>query len=495
MLAADAAGASGREPFGEKWERDYLGHYLTAGPSRFHEDLYADLADLHARRGTRLNYRGPRGSAKTTHISKAYPLWCVCEQAEPFILLLAETGEQARLYLKAIKDELATNPKLAARYPAACGEGPTWRNDAIETRNGVCIVARGSGGRVLGLTHRNRRPTLVVGDDLNQRADAYSPTLRRRKLDWFEKDVLKVGEPGTNYLTAGTSIHRQAIVCELSRNPAWSTRRYAAVLRWPDRLDLWAECERRLSNLADPDRLATARAFYEANRADMDAGAELLWPDRFPLFDLMAERAADGPAAFASERQDEPGADGATEFPAEYFDWPGLWFEDWPADVVCKAQTLDPSKGAASKPGDYQAHARGAVGRDGTIYVECDMRREPVTDMVGRAIDWAASWGVGELAVEENGTMGLIGPEFARQLAERRKMVNLVAFTSTDPKLARIRRAGGYLSRRQIRVRNTPGGRLLVDQWRDVPAGEFDDGPDAVGSLIARLERMVNGGR
>jgi hypothetical protein len=227
----------------------------------------------------------------------------------------------------------------------------------------------------------------------------------------------------------------------------------------------------------------------------MDAGAELLWPDRFPLFDLMAERAADGPAAFASERQDEPGADGATEFPAEYFDWPGLWFEDWPADVVCKAQTLDPSKGAASKPGDYQAHARGAVGRDGTIYVECDMRREPVTDMVGRAIDWAASWGVGELAVEENGTMGLIGPEFARQLAERRKMVNLVAFTSTDPKLARIRRAGGYLSRRQIRVRNTPGGRLLVDQWRDVPAGEFDDGPDAVGSLIARLERMVNGGR
>lgn len=91
--------------------------------------------------------------------------------------------------------------------------------------------------------------------------------------------------------------------------------------------------------------------------------------------------------------------------------------------------------------------------------------------------------------------MGLIAPEFDRQLKERKKLVSLVTLTNTDPKLARIRRAGGYLSRRQLRVRNTPGGRLLVDQWRDVPSGEYDDGPDAVGTLLRRLELLVNGGR
>ena len=48
---------------------------------------------------------------------------------------------------------------------------------------------------------------------------------------------------------------------------------------------------------------------------------------------------------------------------------------------------------------------------------------------------------------------------------------------------------------RQLRVRNTPGGRLLVDQWRDVPGGEFDDGPDGVGSLLRRLELLINSGR
>ena len=74
-------------------------------------------------------------------------------------------------------------------------------------------------------------------------------------------DVLKVGEPGTNFVVAGTSIHREAVTCVLSDNPGWRSRRYKSVLKWPDALDtLWAEWERVLMNLADPGRLDAARA-------------------------------------------------------------------------------------------------------------------------------------------------------------------------------------------------------------------------------------------
>jgi len=32
---------------------------------------------------------------------------------------------------------------------------------------------------------------------------------------------------------------------------------------------------------------------------------------------------------------------------------------------------------------------------------------------------------------------------------------------------------------------------MLVDQWRDWPNGEFDDGPDAAATAIRRVELAV----
>jgi hypothetical protein len=60
-----------------------------------------------------------------------------------------------------------------------------------------------------------------------------------------------------------------------------------------------------------------------------------------------------------------------------------------------------------------------------------------------------------------------------------------------DAKSSRIRFAGAYLARRQIRFRNTPGGRMLVEQLRDWPNGDHDDGPDALGVAIRRLEILI----
>jgi hypothetical protein len=478
-------------PFGWEWERDYLPQYVTDSPSLFHDQLIADLSRLHVTRGARLNYRGPRGSGKTSHISKAYPLWCALEGVERLILLLAETGEQATTYLKAIKAELETNAALEMGYPRVFGAGPVWRDDSITLRNGVTIVARGSKGRVLGLTRGATRPSLVIGDDLNERGDAYSPTMRRRKLEWFFKDVMKVGTPRTNVVVAGTSIHREAVVCELTRNPAFTTRRYASILEWPQRMDLWAKWESLYANLGDANRQQTARAFYDQHSIEMDAGVVLLWPSRYPLYDLMCDRAEAGPSAFASERQDEEGMDGATEWPASYFDRPDLWFHDWPDDLVGKAYYLDPSKGKDSHAGDYQAHVWGGWSRgQNALYVEADLRREPVTDMIGRAVDQAAAFGCG-VTVETNATMGLILPEFQRQMDQRKKPVGLQGIANTDPKLLRIRGLGPLLSRGQIRVRNTGGGKLLVDQLRDVPSGEFDDGADGLAGLWRRVQTLV----
>lgn len=489
-------GRPDRIPFGVDWLRAYLPHYLKDPPSRLHLDLAADLRSLSDRRGRRLCRIAPRGSAKTTWVSKAYPLYGAVEGREPLTLLLAETGDQSKKYLEAIKDELETNPALARDYPAAAGRGPVWQAHRIRLRNGCEVVARGAGGRVLGITNRDRRPTLVVVDDGNERGDAYSPTKRQRKLDWVVRDLLPAGEPGTNVVAVGTPIHREAIVCYL-RAAGWDSRSYRALARDPDRLDLWEECGRLLTDLSDPNRAETARAFYAARACAMDAGAELLWPERLSLFDLMAYRRLYGEAAYRSEYTDDPGTPEGAEWPAELFDGPGFWFTAWPDDLLCKVLALDPSKGADAAAGDYQAHALVGLGRDGVLYVDADLRHETPEAMCERTCYLAAEWVragrplVDAVVLEDNGTMGLLG--VAVTVAQQKTGVTLPweCLTNAGPKPLRIRVVSPYLHTRRVRVRNTPGGRLLVEQWKEFPFGAHDDGPDAVATAIRRLEALT----
>lgn len=473
--------------------KQYLGHYLTSPPSKLHLDLADDLRDFHLRRGSKENRIAPRGSAKTTWMTTGYVLYCIAEKHESFVLLLSETSDQAKGFLNQIKEELEDNRALARDYPLVVGIGSKWDSSHIVTNNGIQVVAKSVGGSIRGVKKRQNRPSLIVIDDPNERDDAYSPVKRQRKWEWFTLDVSSVGDIATtNTLVAGTPIHGEAICCKLKDTPGWKTKSYRSIIEFPKRMDMWATWERMLTNLGDQDRINTARAFYESHKAEMDEGAVLLWPERESLYDLMSFKAANGDRAFGSEKQDEPGVDGATEWPPEYFDWPGFWFDDWPTGLISRVYSLDPSKGKDSKSSDYQAHTKVGVCLDGTICIEADLRRENVSLMAARAINESIDFASMELTVEDNGTMGMIEPEFRRTMQELKKFAPLRTITNSEHKMVRIRTVGPWLARKQIRVRNTPGGKLLVAQWKSVPNGEFDDGPDSASLGIRRAIELIN---
>ena len=486
--------------FGIPWMELFLPHYMKVGVNRLHRDLASDFGELHQKRGSWRVYESARGSDKTTWTSKGYPLWLVCEGLEKYILLLSHTSREAENFLRAIKSELIDNVLLREAYPAATGKGEIWRQDEILTRNGIYIVARSAGSNVRGTANKVDRPSLVIGDDLNEREDAWSPTLRTRKWEWWTRDVMSVGNPRTNFLVVGTPIHREAISHRLRFEAGWEGRSYRSIIKWPHRTELWAQWETILMNLADPQAQNNAKKFYLDHKTEMDDGSEVLWPEWESLYDLMKLRSSIGYSAFDSEKQDTPGTAGSTEWPADWFDDPEIWFNDWPTDIVRKVQSCDPSKGANSKTSDWQAHAMLGLGRDGMLYVDCDMRREHITAMCSRILDHAFMFGSELVVAEGNSTMGLLSPELERQMAERNKAGKVLLFryeelTSTDPKAARIRMVGNYLARKRIKVRNTPGGRELVNQWRSWPNADHDDGPDTVGVAIRRMEMLVRNSR
>ncbi len=148
------------------WARCFLPHHFSEAPSKMHLWLADRLDEARTRRGTKLNVLAPRGAAKSTVATLAYPLRELLERREPYIWLVSDTMSQAYAHLENIKCELLENGKIANRYPNCVGKGPVWRNGAVILRNGAAIEAYGTGQRLRGRRRREHRPTLILCDDL-----------------------------------------------------------------------------------------------------------------------------------------------------------------------------------------------------------------------------------------------------------------------------------------------------------------------------------------
>ena len=284
------------------WGRRYLPAHFSQPPSLMHRWLAAELDAMYRRRGTKLNVLGPRGGAKSTIGTLAFPLWAAIEAGEPYIWIVSDTKHQASAHLENIKSELLDNRRLAADFPEAVGRGPVWRGNAIVLRNGAAIEAFGTGQRIRGRRRRAHRPTLIVCDDLQNDGHIVSAAQRDRSRSWFHGTLLKAGTQRTNVLSLATALHRDALAMELHRSPGWTSHVFKAIQRWPDNMSLWQEWESRYADLSNIRRKRSAQAFYERHRQAMDAGAVLLWPEVEDLYALMCMRVESGRTAFEREK-------------------------------------------------------------------------------------------------------------------------------------------------------------------------------------------------
>jgi len=476
----------------EGWARKYLPAYFTHPSSGLHRWLTQRLQMLHKQRGTRLAVIAPRGAAKSTWSSLVYPLWSAVHAHEPYIMIASDTITQAAQHLQGIKAELEDNTALARAYPSACGAGPEWRQERIRLRNGVVIEALGTGSKIRGRRNRADRPSLIVVDDPENDEHVTSPLQREHSAAWFARAASNAGTPQTNIVVLGTALHRDCLIMKLTRTPGWECHTFKALDHWPDRMDLWQEWEDTFTHAEDPDHEVKARAFYEANRQEMDRGATLLWPEREPLYHLMALRVTIGQAAFESEKRSSPVNPEACEWPEEYFDRPGFWFEKWPVNLSPRVIALDPSKGKDSQKGDFSAYVLAALDRTGTLYVEADLKRRDMSQIVADGVEHMRQFQPDAFGIEVNQFQELFASEFMRIGRKEILHFPIVEIENTENKLVRIRRLTSWLSQRKLRFKSRSAGTTeLVQQMRDFPTADHDDGPDALETVIRVMCGMM----
>jgi hypothetical protein len=89
-----------------------------------------------------------------------------------------------------------------------------------------------------------------------------------------------------------------------------------------------------------------------------------------------------------------------------------------------------------------------------------------------------------------------IGALFARVGTEHKVSVPVLPLDNLVNKEVRIRRLGPLLSQRRLRFKaRSPGAQLLVQQCRDFPVGDRDDGPDAAEMFVRALIGLQQGAR
>ncbi|WP_226781849.1 phage terminase large subunit [Oceaniglobus trochenteri] len=451
----------------------YLPHYVKGEHSLFHQHIFSRVPNiLGSEKGVRDLFIAPRGSSKSTHLSLGFALYCIVLGKKRYILEVCDVYSQAALLIEAIKAELTSNVRLRFDFDQVCGEGRIWREGEIVTRNNIRIEGLGAGQKIRGRRHGPYRPDLMFFDDLENDEAVVSPEQRAKLEKWIARAALKVGPPdgSMDVIWVGTVLHYDAVLVRAAKSPVWAVTEFQAIVKWPDRMDLWDRFEEIYQN----DGEEAARTFYVDNLAEMNAGAVVNWPSVQPLIFLMFERAASHDA-FASEYQNKPISDGNPFSKLIY------WNLRIPELIMFGA--IDPSLGKASKGRDPSAILIGGFDRmTGKMdIIEASIRRRLpdiiVSDTIALQREYRALlWFVESVQFQE-----FLRTTLMSEAAKQGIGISAVPIVPHADKHLRIERLQPPVAAGLIRF--NAAHQTLIDQLQQWPNAAHDDGPDCLDML------------
>jgi predicted phage terminase large subunit-like protein len=314
----------------------------------FHREI-ADIMDDVSNNevNAKIAVAAPRSHAKSTYLSKAFPLRELCFRKRRYVILISETPTVSSGNLDWIATQLKHNEKLRADFGPLLSvkQQENVKDNSAEfiaaeqriegVKYPIARVEAASTGQALrGRNWNGVRPDLIICDDLEDKRNTNTEQLRQEMRDWFAQVVIPLGDPRgkkTAIVYMGTTVHHDALLVRILRDRAdFKTKVYRAIIEWPARMDLWEACRLVYQNPeADAaSRAAEALALYLANQAEMDAGARVLWPEVQPLWKLMTWKWDNGSKAFNTEYMNNPIDEESAVFrPDKFTYWDGKDFD------------------------------------------------------------------------------------------------------------------------------------------------------------------------
>lgn len=415
---------------------------------QFHRIMWDDACDLEK---VFVAEAAPRGHAKSTSITFAYLLAMVLFRIRDFVLLVSDTEGQAVEFLGDIRAEMEENDALRQTFSIKRIIKSTDTNLIVLCTDGHMfrIMAKGSEQKLRGLKWRNKRPNLIIGDDLENDEIVMNPERREKFRKWFMNALIPCGAEDCLYRIVGTVLHLDSMLERLLNDPNWFTRR------------------------------------FEAHNPDF---SEILWRDQFSKERLLAIRGryeAQGDLdGYAQEYLNKPIAEGNTYFRKEDF----LDFErDDSGPMIPPLVYYAAADFAISEKekADYTAIMVAGMDPEGFLWV-VDLRygRWDSEQIIEELISVQKAYDPQVFTFETEKIDKAIGPFLEKRMRDANVFLNIDKVTPTKSKTQRGRSIQGMVKSRSVRFDKQASwypdleGQLLTIS-NSGPRGKHDDYFDA----------------
>lgn len=175
-------------------------------------------------------FAAPRGHAKSTGVTHTYGLATVLFRINDFILIVSDTEAQAAMFLADIRREFTENPKIAKdfNFVGFTKETSTELELAFADGHHVKYWAKGAEQRCRGMKWRNKRPNLILCDDMEGDEQVESEYRRRKLRSWFFNTLLPAGAEYCRVRVGGTVMHFDSLLFRLLKDEGWSSWSFKA---------------------------------------------------------------------------------------------------------------------------------------------------------------------------------------------------------------------------------------------------------------------------
>lgn len=451
----------------------------------------------------------PRSHAKSTYLSKAFPVHEVVYRKRKYVIIISETPSVSKANMEWIRNQLKFNDKLRADFGPLLSprdqSNITDNSEAFvawtpngESRKQIALVEAASTGQALrGRNWNGSRPDLIVCDDLEDArpgGNASTPEQREKLRDWFAQTVMPLGDPKgrkTAYVVMGTTVASESLLVHiLYRRSDFRSKVYRAIVEFPTNMALWEKCREIYSDYDNKDRLADAEAFYRANEAEMLAGSRVLWPEVQPLLKLMKWKWDNGSKAFNTEYMNNPIDEETQIFRMDEI----TFYND--ADISMAYEYYAAADFAMGKErGDYSALITIAKNpATGVCYVvDTFIERVKPDVFLQEIVKRTLKYQYDAIAIEAQQAQEW----FAEKVQEELQRHGYPAYTrlhKVKQKSRKELRIEALLPETQSgRIRFLPTQRLLLEMLELYPNHNHDDGPDALADAykIAKANNAI----
>ena len=383
-----------------------------------------------------------------------------------------DTLDQSQSMLAAFADEILYNQRLKQDFPYITNnKNIKIKKDRVVISQDFCIIAKGAKQRIRGLKFNSHRPDLIILDDIENDLNVRIKPQRDKLQEWLERAVQNLGEAGSSFsvLCVGTILHNDSLLARLLNNPMWESKRFSALNKMPEKIHLWQEWENILKNQGKQQ----SNLFYNQNKVEMDRGAALNWPNKRSLLEIMTLKANLGHFAFQAEQQNYP-SESNNGFNKMVF-----WQETCKEWIMIGA--VDPSLGKAG--GDPSAIILGGINRQipSIDIVEAIITHSSPEEIIKNIIRLQKQYSVVNWYVENIQFQEFLRHEIIVRATKEGVPLSATPVTPKAPKDLRIDALRAPVL--DGRIRFDPNHTTLIQQLRDWPLADHDDGPDALAML------------